>query len=190
MRAGGQQKVGGGQGVSGACGSHCWLCPGTEVLCAQEGVSLKHPGEDPTFLTISWVIRVEGPILFRSWQLCGPNSACVIMVAKIGLSSRSGDEPGFVLLREGGGVVFLKATSYVLPVLLLFPSCLPFCCSAPPPSPQTPHPEFWKAHLQYLCSLWDGPSVSSHALFVRVVCVCVCFLSFLSLRKLWLPFLS
>lgn len=67
--------------------SHCWLCLGPEVLCVQEGVSLKHPGEDPTFLIVSWVIRVEGPVLFRSWRLCGPTSACVTTVAKTGLSS-------------------------------------------------------------------------------------------------------
>lgn len=27
-RAGAQQKVGGGEGVAGAPGSHCWFCPG------------------------------------------------------------------------------------------------------------------------------------------------------------------
>lgn len=58
----------------------------------------------------------------------------------------------------------------------------------PPLPSQPPHPEFWKAHLQYLCSLWDGPSVSSHGFIckscVRVrVCsrMYVCVFSFLSL---------
>lgn len=81
----------------------------------------------------------------------------------------AGRDPAFVLLCWGGGVVFLKATSYVCPVVLLFLSRLPLCCSSSLFSPTSPNPpEFWKAHLQYSCLLWDGPSVSSHALCVRV----------------------
>ena len=82
------------------------------------------------FLIICWVIRVWGPVLLTSLWLCGPASVCII-ITKIGLFSwllRA--VPVLVLLRWGGGVVFLKATSYVCPVLLS-PLCLWFCCSAP-----------------------------------------------------------
>lgn len=95
------------------------------------------------------------------------------------------DEPVLVVLCRGGGVVFLKATSYVRAVLLSPPASHSAALLPPAPS-QPPHPGVWKAHLQCLCSLWDGPSVSSHALFVKVF-----FFSFLSLsEKVVAAFLS
>lgn len=50
VRAGGQQKVGGGQGVTGAHGESLLVLPRAQVLCAQPGFSLKHLEEIPTFL--------------------------------------------------------------------------------------------------------------------------------------------
>lgn len=122
-------------GVLGARQNHSRLSPGVMSSC------LKHSGENPTFLTVGWVIRVWGPVFFRSLPRRDPTSVCII-IAQTGLfSGLVGDKPAWVLLRWGGGVVFLKATSYVCPVLL-FPSCLPPCCSASPHFSQPPLPEF------------------------------------------------
>lgn len=100
----GQQKVGEREGVSGALWSHRWLCPGPpRVLCTQQGFSLKHSGEDPTFLRICWVLWAWGPVLFRSLQPCGPTSVCVI-IAKMGLFCRAGvgmSRPLFCCVRVG-----------------------------------------------------------------------------------------
>lgn len=93
-------------------------------------------GKTP-FLTICWVIRVWGPVLLTSLCLCGPASVCII-ITKTGLFSwLLCSVPVLVLLRWGGGVVFLKATSYVVCPVLLSPFCL---CSAAllPFSPVSP----------------------------------------------------
>lgn len=100
--------------------------------------SLKPSGQDPPFLTICWVTGTWGPVLFRSLEPCGPTSVYII-IAKISLFSwLVRDVPVSVLLNWGGSVVFLKATSYVRPVLLLSLFCLLFCCSALPFSPTSP----------------------------------------------------
>lgn len=100
--------------------------------------SLKPSGQDSPFLTICWVIGTWEPVLFRSLEPCGPTSVYII-IAKISLFSwLVRDVPVLVLLHWGGGVVFLKATSYVCPVLLLSLFCLLFCCSALPFSPTSP----------------------------------------------------
>lgn len=60
------------------------------------------------------------------------------------------DVPVLGCVALGWGCFFLKATSYVCPVLLS-PFCLPFCCSASPFFPTTPpSPNFGK-HICNIC---------------------------------------
>lgn len=160
--------------------------PRTWTHHAQHRVSLKHSGQDSPFLKIGWVTWVWGPVLLRSLQLCGPTSVCII--AKIGLFSwLVRDVPVLGCVALGWGCFFLKATSYVCPVLLS-PFCLPFCCSASPFFPTTPPSRILE---------------STFVIFVFTVGWALCFiscficksfffffLSFLSLRKSWLRFLS
>lgn len=125
-------------------------------------------------------------ILFHA---CGPTSVCII-TAKTGLWSlcRAGwGQDGPCVVAMGWGCCFSQSyllclSSSFVPLHASHPAAL-----RPPLLPNLPPLNFWKAHLQYLCSLWDGSSVSSHALFVRVVCgvfSCVFFFSsFLSLSE-------
>lgn len=110
--------------------------------------------KSPTVFTICWDLQAPRPVFFRSLQLCGPTSVCII-IAKIGifLWLVGVTQPWFCCI--GVGCCFLKATSYVRPAVLLLLSCLP-SAALPPLLPQPPHPEFWKAHLLYSCLLWDG----------------------------------
>lgn len=139
----------------------------------------------PPFLTICWVIGTWGPVLFRSLEPCGPTSVYIV-IAKISLFSwLVRDVPVLVSLHWGGGVVFLKATSYVRPVLLLSLFCLLFCCSALPFSPTSPP---WILESIFAIFVFTvGWALRFISCFICKSSIVVVF-SFLSLRKLWLRF--
>lgn len=139
-----------------------------------------HCTEDPAFLRICWVVGTCGSG-FRSWQPCCPSSVCIIIAKTSPFSRLVRGGASLCPVALGRGCCFSE--SYLCSSVA--PSRLPVCCSAPPTLPGLPTLSLESPHLQYLCSLWDGPSASPHALFVRVL---GCFLSFLSLRKLWLRF--
>lgn len=117
----GRRWVPAGDGALGAPRNHSWLRPG------MTSSGLKHSGANPTFLTICWVLRVWRPVFFKSFFMRVAPPPCALSLPKLasGLSAGLvGDETAHVLLRWGGGVVFLKATSYVCPVFL-FPFAPP-----------------------------------------------------------------
>lgn len=155
----GPRKVGGGGGVLGAFGvtvgsahsmnSSCPPSVQPKTLWTQSPLAYSLLG---LRACVTQILASAQPRLCVRPHLCvRPASVCII-IAKIGLF------PGCKGCASRGsaalvGCCFLKATSSVRPV---------------PLSPQPP-PELRKAHLPCLCSPWDGPSVSSHALFVQVI---------------------
>ena len=126
----GRRWVPAGDGVRGAPQARSWLRPG------MTSPGLKHSGADPTFLTVCWVLRVWGPVFFKSFFMRVALSPCALSLPKLasGLSAGLvGDETARVLLRWGGGVVFLKATSYVCLSSSFVPFTPPLRCSGSPP---------------------------------------------------------
>lgn len=135
------------------------LCP---ALVQPETLWRRHP----PFLRLPGSFRLEGlyrrdPCRLLWCHLCVHDccqNTCIFMAGRV--------DPALVLLCWGG-CCFSKATSYVCP-LVLFLSCpSPPRCSALSFPPILPPLNFWKAHLEYSCFLWDGPYVSSHALCIR-----------------------
>lgn len=167
---------------------HSWLRPG------MTSPGLERSGANPTFLTVCWVLQVWGPVFFKSFSRVWPHLRVHYHCQNWPLVSLQGwlgtRRP--VSCCNGAGVLFFSKLPLTFVQFFCSPTRLPSCCSASPTSPQPPRPlNFWKAHLQYLCLLWDGSSVSSHALFVRVVCGFFFFSSFLSLsEKIVAAFLS
>ena len=97
-------------------------------------------------LTVCWVLRVWGPVFFKSFFMRVALSPCALSLPKLasGLSAGLvGDETARVLLRWGGVLFFSKLPlTFVCPVLLS-PSRLPSAALGPrPTSPQPPRPEF------------------------------------------------
>lgn len=104
-----------------------------------------------------------------------------MIIAKIGVFSWlvRVSQPWFCCV--GVGVVFLKATSYVCPLVLLSLSCLPFCCTAPFfPSPAAPR------FLESTFAIFVFALGRALRFISCFMCESCFFLSFLSLRKLWL----
>lgn len=185
--AGGGCPPGDGVPGRGAPQARSWLRPG------MTSPGLKHSGADPTFLTVCWVLRVWGPVFFKSFFTRVALSPCALSLPKLasGLSAGLvGDETARVLLQWGGGVVFLKATSYVCPVLLS-PSRLPSAALCPlPTSPQPPLPEVLESTFAiFVFALRRVFRFISCFICKSCLWFC-CFVLFflLSLRKLWLRF--
>ena len=181
------QKVGAcrGRGAGGTAESqparpgHDVILP--ETLWRESHLSyslLGHPGLGACVLQIPAKARphlcvhyhCQNLSLFRAgW---GQASLCVVAMGRGCCFSKS-----YLLCLSSSFVPFMP------PILLL---CFP------PTSPSLPSLNFWKAHLQYLCSLWDGSSrftscfiCKSCGFFVFV------FFSFLSLsEKVVAAFLS
>ena len=106
---------------------------------------LERSGANPTFLTVCWVLQVWGPVFFKSFFTRVAPPPCALSLPKLAsglFAGLVGDETARELLQWGGGVVFLKATSYVCPVLL-FPYTPPILLLCVPHfSPTSPPPEF------------------------------------------------
>lgn len=179
----GRRWVPAGDGAPGTPQDHSWLRPD------MTSPGLKHSGANPTFLTVCWVLQVWGPVFFKSFFTRVAPPPCALSLPKLasGLCRAGWGQDGPCVVAMGWGCCFSQSyllclSSSFVPLHASHPAAL-----RPPLLPNLPPLNFWKAHLQYLCSLWDGSSVSSHALFVRVVCgvfSCVFFFSsFLSLSE-------
>lgn len=147
--------------------SPCWLCPGLEPSVPSICSGPNHSGAGTHHL-----YDLLGP---SGWSLSclapAECDACLVhafhqKVVSLWLAAAGWGVPQPWFSGVGGQSCFSKATSSVcpltLPLLLASPLLLCTLRSLLFLSPASLG--VWKAHSLYLCWLWGGPCVSSHAL--------------------------